>query len=123
MSITSYQSSAGLLAVLLQRDAAMPMATGGKQQQGTFSFSRPPDRTWVMSKGNAMFSISVTASACRVKLSLLDFSLIDQDLKQKQGPVRLGLQLLEPVHTGSTHWLLIISPQVRQTVLTAVHHT
>lgn len=117
MPITSYQSSAGLLAVLLQRDAPALPTAGGKPQ-GAFSFARPPvppAHTWVVSKANAMFSISVTPSTCRLKLGLMDFCLIDQDLMMDQeGTVRLGLQLLDPSHAGSAHWLLLICPQVRQ---------
>jgi hypothetical protein len=52
-----------------------------------------------------MFSISVTASACRVKLSLLDFSLIDQDqakarASQTRSVIGAGSHR---IHTLATH--------------------
>ena len=129
MFTTSYHSSDGALAVLMQRDPVAGVVNCRSMHPPRPS--PPPALTWLVSKRLAMLTLSVTPSTCRLKLELLDFQtpaqkktegeglqdpccclLIDQDLRIKQGPL-LGLQLMDPEQTRSRSWLLLIVPQVR----------
>ena len=103
MSCTSYQSSAGSLAVLLQRapyrdgpnkDASFrwPAAAGSNNSSlrplaATATSSRLPSPTWLVSKGHALLSVSVTPSSCRLRLGLQEHCLIDQAGQE----IRLGI--------------------------------
>ncbi len=63
-ALSSYQSSAGYLAVLVSQSED---CVGGPL-------------SWIVSKSQGMISISLSASACRLKLCLRETCIIDQVL-------------------------------------------
>lgn len=113
----SFLSSAGTVAVLLQRAPAPVPHNALTNQLGLGKAApRQPAPCWVASQqGTAMLSISASADSCMLKLTCKDHTLLDHDLFERSGPpwgLSLRLNLLQPRDTGA-NWLLLISPEVR----------
>jgi hypothetical protein len=121
LSVSSYQSSAGSLAVLLPASTSNSYDRGPQQYKAKVLKHCPSgiplnqsatriNPVWLTSKGHAMLSISVTPLTCRLKLMLQDTTVIDQDLLMEQGP-QLAFQIISPENSNSTCWMLTICPQ------------
>lgn len=79
-SNVAYQSSTGLVAMLLHPPRSTDPARAASSSRGPARSPAAPASSWLLSKTTGILSLSVSPESCRLKLAIKEYCLLDQDL-------------------------------------------